>query len=115
MMNTFRVLLACLEWERARRYVAGAHLSPRYLTAYDLSIKDAFESPEGLKARKTPWTVGKPVGAISVGKAEAVPFSLHPGPQRTKSLGAQTISPPPAVRVALPMQWLFLARSCRSP
>jgi hypothetical protein len=42
--------------ERARRYVADAHCSPRYLTAYDLSIKDAFESPEGLKARKTPWT-----------------------------------------------------------
>jgi hypothetical protein len=42
--------------ERARRYVADPGLSPRYLTAYDLSIKDAFESPEGLKARKTPWT-----------------------------------------------------------
>ncbi len=42
--------------ERARRYVADTDLSPRYLTAYDLSIKDAFESPEGLKARKTPWT-----------------------------------------------------------
>ena len=42
--------------ERARRYIADAGQSPRYLTAYDLSIKDAFESPEGLKARKTPWT-----------------------------------------------------------
>jgi hypothetical protein len=42
--------------ERARRYVADDQLSPRYLTAYDLSIKDAFESPEGLRARKTPWT-----------------------------------------------------------
>ncbi|MDB5602412.1 MAG: hypothetical protein JWN71_4456 [Xanthobacteraceae bacterium] len=42
--------------ERARRYVADGTLSPRYLTAYALSIKDAFESPEGLKARKTPWT-----------------------------------------------------------
>ena len=42
--------------ERARRYVADPGLSPRYLTAYDLSIKGAFESPEGLKARKTPWT-----------------------------------------------------------
>jgi hypothetical protein len=31
--------------ERARRYVADGNLSPRYLTAYDLSIKDAFESP----------------------------------------------------------------------
>ena len=42
--------------ERARRYVADGNLSPRYLTAYDLSIRDAFESPQGLKARKTPWT-----------------------------------------------------------
>jgi hypothetical protein len=42
--------------ERARRYVAAADVSPRYLTAYDLSIKDAFESPQGLVARKTLWT-----------------------------------------------------------
>jgi hypothetical protein len=42
--------------ERARRYVADGALSPRYLTAYDLTIKDAFESAAGLKARKTPWT-----------------------------------------------------------
>jgi hypothetical protein len=42
--------------ERARRYVADPGLSPRYLTAYDLSINDAFDSPEGIKARKTPWT-----------------------------------------------------------
>jgi hypothetical protein len=42
--------------ERARRFVADDQQSPRYLTAYDLSIKDAFESPEGLRARKTPWT-----------------------------------------------------------
>ncbi|HEX9463365.1 MAG TPA: hypothetical protein VGB82_12275 [Alphaproteobacteria bacterium] len=41
---------------RARRYVADDGVSPRYMTAYDLSIRDAFESPEGLKARKTPWT-----------------------------------------------------------
>jgi hypothetical protein len=41
---------------RARRYVADDGVSPRYLTAYDLSVRDAFESPEGLKARKTPWT-----------------------------------------------------------
>ena len=41
---------------RARRYVADDGVSPRYLTAYDLSIRDAFESPEGLKARKTSWT-----------------------------------------------------------
>ena len=42
--------------ERARRYVADPNLSPRYLTAYDLSVKDAFESPAGLTARKTAWT-----------------------------------------------------------
>jgi hypothetical protein len=42
--------------DRARRYVATGDLRPRFLTAYDLSIKDAFESPQGLVARKTPWT-----------------------------------------------------------
>jgi hypothetical protein len=42
--------------QRARRYVADDQQSPRYLTAYDLSIKDAFESREGLRAHKTPWT-----------------------------------------------------------
>ena len=40
---------------RARRYTAVSG-SPKYLTAYELTDKDAFESPEGLKARKTPWT-----------------------------------------------------------
>jgi hypothetical protein len=40
---------------RARRYAAKSG-SPKYLTAYELTDKDAFESPEGLKARKTPWT-----------------------------------------------------------
>ena len=40
---------------RARRYVAcDAH--PRYFTAYDLADRDAFSSPQGLEARKTPWT-----------------------------------------------------------
>jgi hypothetical protein len=39
-----------------RRFVADGQQSPRFLTAYDLSIKAAFESPEGLRARKTPWT-----------------------------------------------------------
>jgi hypothetical protein len=40
---------------RARRYVAcDAH--PRYFTAYDLADRDAFSSPQGLQARKTPWT-----------------------------------------------------------
>jgi hypothetical protein len=42
--------------ERARRYIAHGSMSPRYLTAYDLTIKDAFESPAGLQARKTAWT-----------------------------------------------------------
>ena len=40
---------------RARRYVATSG-NPKYLTAYELTDKDAFESPAGLKARKTPWT-----------------------------------------------------------
>jgi hypothetical protein len=40
---------------RARRFTATAG-APRYLTAYDLTDRDAFESPEGLIARKTPWT-----------------------------------------------------------
>ena len=40
---------------RARRYTAVSG-SPRYLTAYELTDPNAFESPEGLKARKTPWT-----------------------------------------------------------
>lgn len=40
---------------RARRY-ASPDRHPRYLTAYELSDRDAFVSPEGLKARQTPWT-----------------------------------------------------------
>jgi hypothetical protein len=40
---------------RARRYAAPA-ANPRYLTAYELEDRNAFESPEGLQARKTPWT-----------------------------------------------------------
>ena len=40
---------------RARRYNSTSG-NPRYLTAYELTDPDAFESPEGLKARKTPWT-----------------------------------------------------------
>jgi hypothetical protein len=40
---------------RARRYTAVSG-SPRYLTAYELTDRNAFESPEGLTARKTPWT-----------------------------------------------------------
>ena len=41
---------------RARRYTAVTTNGPRYLTAYELTDKDAFESPAGLAARKTPWT-----------------------------------------------------------
>jgi hypothetical protein len=40
---------------RARRYAATAG-NPQYLTAYELTDPNAFESPEGLQARKTPWT-----------------------------------------------------------
>ena len=40
---------------RARRYTVVSG-NPRYLTAYELTDPDAFESPEGLKARRTPWT-----------------------------------------------------------
>ena len=40
---------------RARRFVATLG-SPQFLTAYDLMDSHAFESPEGLVARKTPWT-----------------------------------------------------------
>lgn len=40
---------------RARRYAARTG-HPRYLTAYDLTERDAFSSPAGLQARKTPWT-----------------------------------------------------------
>ena len=41
---------------RARRYTAVTSNGPKYLTAYELTDKDAFESPAGLAARKTPWT-----------------------------------------------------------
>lgn len=41
---------------RARRYTAVSDNGPKYLTAYELTDRNAFESPEGLKARKTPWT-----------------------------------------------------------
>lgn len=40
---------------RARRFTAVAG-APMFLTAYDLTDRHAFESPEGLVARKTPWT-----------------------------------------------------------
>ncbi|MCW5606094.1 MAG: hypothetical protein KIT18_16260, partial [Burkholderiales bacterium] len=41
---------------RARRYTAVTDNGPKYLTAYELTDKDAFETLEGLRARKTPWT-----------------------------------------------------------
>ena len=41
---------------RARRYVAVMDNGPKYLAAYELTDRNAFESPEGLQARKTPWT-----------------------------------------------------------
>lgn len=40
---------------RARRFTATSG-APQFLTAYDLTDRDAFESPAGLVARKTPWT-----------------------------------------------------------
>ena len=40
---------------RARRYAATAG-SPKYLTAYELTGPDIWESPAALQARKTPWT-----------------------------------------------------------
>ena len=45
---------------RARRYAAAISTSgtssPRYLTAYELTGPDIWESPAALQARKTPWT-----------------------------------------------------------
>ena len=45
---------------RARRYAAAACTSgtvaPRYLTAYEMTGPDVWESPAAQVARKTPWT-----------------------------------------------------------
>lgn len=43
---------------RARRYTAiePSAGQPKYLTAYELSGSDVWESPAALQARKTPWT-----------------------------------------------------------
>jgi len=45
---------------RARRYTASVCTSgdqgPKYLTAYELTGPDVWESPAALQARKTPWT-----------------------------------------------------------
>gem|GEM_PF-47384 len=46
---------------RARRYAStgiagGGHSGPQYLTAYEMTGPDVWESPAALQARKTPWT-----------------------------------------------------------
>lgn len=41
---------------RARRYNRVSGPGPRYLTAYELSGPDVWESPAARAARKTPWT-----------------------------------------------------------
>jgi len=46
---------------RARRFAStgilgGGSNGPRYLTAYELSGPDVWDSPAALQARKTPWT-----------------------------------------------------------
>lgn len=46
---------------RARRYTstgiaAGTHDGPKYLTAYEFTGPDVWESPAALQARQTPWT-----------------------------------------------------------
>ena len=46
---------------RARRYMStgirgGVSDGPKYLTAYEMTGADVWESPAALQARKTPWT-----------------------------------------------------------
>ncbi|MGE4111712.1 MAG: hypothetical protein AB7E73_13515 [Burkholderiales bacterium] len=46
---------------RARRYMAAGNApgntgGPKYLTAYEMTGPDVWESPAALQARKTPWT-----------------------------------------------------------
>ena len=45
---------------RARRYTAAActsgDMGPKYLTAYEMTGPEVWESPAALQARKTPWT-----------------------------------------------------------
>jgi hypothetical protein len=45
---------------RARRYTAtrctSGDTGPKYLTVYELTGPDVWESPAALQARKTPWT-----------------------------------------------------------
>jgi hypothetical protein len=41
---------------RARRYDRVSGPGPRYLTAYELTASEVWESPAAHQARKTPWT-----------------------------------------------------------
>jgi hypothetical protein len=41
---------------RARRYDRVSGPGPQYLTAYELTAPDVWESPAAHQARKTPWT-----------------------------------------------------------
>jgi hypothetical protein len=41
---------------RARRYNRVSGPGPQYLTAYELTAPDVWESPAAHQARKTPWT-----------------------------------------------------------
>ena len=41
---------------RARRYNRVSGPGPMYLTAYELTAPEVWESPAALQARKTPWT-----------------------------------------------------------
>jgi len=41
---------------RARRYDRVSGPGPRYLTAYELTAPEVWESPAAHQARKTPWT-----------------------------------------------------------
>ena len=41
---------------RARRYNRVSGPGPQYLTAYEITAPEVWESPAALQARKTPWT-----------------------------------------------------------
>jgi hypothetical protein len=41
---------------RARRYNRVSGPGPQYLTAYEITGADVWESPAAILARKTPWT-----------------------------------------------------------
>ena len=72
---------------RARRYTAVSG-APRYLTAYELTDKDAFESPEGLKARKTPWT--EKMRSLFQNTRRSMCQLILPGIRRPNQSGAGT-------------------------